>query len=220
MLKCVLFSFFALLPIASFAEDYEFAARLKGGVGFEGDVQVDINGGCFLSEKYLFLAGVRVQHVLNTKVGGELNGNCTWTTEDDDMYNLLVPVSMELTFPLYTTEEKVFSFFLEPELLLHLFPQDNFTVNYEEWKGYEMKTWSKTYTGRNFHWAYCYAGLNTGFCYNTGYDFSISLGYELSNQDPYKKRRGTELHNVHFGDQMPAKKTLYHHIFLAVSYFM
>ena len=220
MTKFFFYSLFFLSPIYAYSDEYEFVASTKGGIGYKEDFQIEIDYGWFMTNNWTLTSGIRVQCVRDALARGIVDGEFKWATEDDKMYNLLFPITTEYFIPLYRKEESSFAFFLEPGIILQLFPQDYFSIEYESYKGSESKTWTKTYTGRNFHWAYCFGSLQTGFSYNTGNDFAISLGYELNNQDIYKKRRGTELHNIRFGDQMPAEKNLYHHLFIELMIFL
>lgn len=199
------------------ADDNEFASAVKGSTNFKSDY-LGLEFGIFINERFLVDLGVRLNGVRNADFYSERLRQKNMKVSNDKLYNWLFPVSLQIRQDLLKKETNKLVCFMEPGVVFQPFSSDRFKIIKEEVvEGFLQET--KSYHTRNFHWLYVYANCQFGLQYVVDEDFALCLGYEITTQDPYKKRRGTVYDGVCFGDYMPEKKTFNHLVFVSLHAF-
>lgn len=205
------------LSIAKADDDHEFIFSLKGGASYiPVTADAEINMGVFLTKNLSANLGIRFQETGEEYISGE-KLSYEWSF-NERIYNMLFPLSIRGILPICKNEKRAWQLIAEPGAIFQLFPTDNFTAEFYGYKDGKLGTWYEncSYTHDNI---YVFWSCKFGMELQLKNSLAFSLGYEMNNQDPYKKRRKTVFEDVEFNNKIDKRKQLYHYAFVTLSYY-
>lgn len=150
ILPLFLFPLLSFSPLMAVEADDDFEASLKLGA-FPYNAQVELQLGLVLNRNCAANVGVRLQKAYYAGVDGK-TPEYAWST-DDELYNFLLPLSLNAHWAFRQNEKEGTSWllFAEPGVILQPFSADHLSVDYLQWQGAAARSWTETYS-KNYQW--------------------------------------------------------------------
>ena len=207
----VLFLFF--LRTSAFCQETVFG--FGGGINRKG-YQIDVETGYKLNRHLTISLNYRFQTIETGGYYGDSNKNYEWQIDDDNLLNFLLIPSVRFSLPILKENNRFWSLYIEPGIMIQPLTYEVFDVTYQAiQKPYKGQT---VWTGRakgdfklaRFYWQNKFA-IQCGSRASAG---GIFVGFELSNQDVYSKRRSVIVDGVSLDEHLPSKTKRYNSIFI------
>ncbi len=211
--KIIVLSLFFFSAIAS---SQETVFGFGGGVNKLG-YQMGVEMGCEINSFFTASLACRFQTIV-TDGGhyGDSNKNYEWRIDDIDVNNILLIPSVRFSLPILKENSRIWSLYIEPGIIIQPFTYEAFDVVYQATqKPYKGQTvWTDRAKGdfklARFYWQNKFA-IQCGSRAGAG---GIFVGFELSNQDVYSKRRSVIVDGVSLDEHLPFKTKQYNSIFI------
>ena len=188
-----------------------------GGINSKGD-QIDVETGYKLNRHLTISLNYRFQTIRTGGYYGDSNKDYKWWIDDIDLLNFLLIPSVRFSVPILKENNRFWSLYIEPGIMIQPLTYEVFDVAYQAiQKPYKGQT---IWTGRakgEFKWARFY--WQNKFAIQCGSKASaggIFVGFELSNQDVYSKRRSVIVDGVSLDEHLPLKTKRYNSIFIGL----
>lgn len=204
---------FLLLSTSTFCQ--ETVLGFGGGINRKG-FQIDAETGYKLNRHLTISLNYRFQTIRTGGYYGDSNKDYKWWIDDIDLLNLLLIPSVRFSLPILKENNRIWSFYIEPGIMIQPLTYEVFDVAYQAiQKPYKGQTiWTDRAKGdfklARFYWQNKFA-IQCG-----SKDGGIFVGFELSNQDVYSKRRSVIVDGVSLDKHLPLKTKLYNSIFIGL----
>ncbi|MBV5281123.1 MAG: hypothetical protein JZU53_01685 [Paludibacter sp.] len=206
---------FLLLSMSVFSQ--------KNVYGFGGGItkigyQIDVETGYKLNRHLTISLNYRFQTIETGGYYDDSNKNYEWQIDDDNLLNFLLIPSVRFSLPILKENNRFWSLYIEPGIMIQPLTYEVFDVVYQAiekpYKGQII--WTDRAKGdfklARFYWQNKFA-IQCGSRASAG---GIFVGFELSNQDVYSKRRSVVVDGVSLDKHLPSKTKLYNSIFIGL----
>jgi hypothetical protein len=221
-MKRLLFSIVILFVFKLNLLSQESIIGLGAGINNYNGYQFDFEMGYNINEYLQPFLSARIQDMEHFG-GGYYSDSKTiksWKVDDKEFFNILFIPSLNFSIPFIRKKDGLWSFNIQPGIMIQPFSQDYLDVKYETLNNspsittFQTKRVTGDFKIARFYW------LNKFAIQYRSEDMALFGCFELSNQDVYSKRRSVKIDGVSIESHLPGRKNVCNSIFVGIRFYL